>query len=408
MSSRRILFLCQVLPYPLDAGPKTRAYYVLRYLAGKHQVTLLSFTRPADPPEAIEHLRQMCEKVIIVPMHRSLAQDGLAMMRSLVRKRSFIITRDESKEMKAALKRLVEEHPFDTIHSDQLWMAQYALAAKGYAIQNRPPRVILDQHNTVYLIPERMQANTRNPFLKVGLRREAALLKQFETKTCKAFDHVVCVSEKDQSLLERMVLNSTTNKKHLISTFTSIPICVDPSEIKKVEPLTNQPNILFIGGMHWPPNAEGMRWFAHEIMPKVLEMVPEARCFTIGKQPHADITNEKGIITPGFVEDLEPYWQQCRAFVVPLLSGGGMRVKILDAWAHGLPVISTTIGAEGIEAKDGENIMVADTAQEFAEKLVKLLKGEHAERLGEAGRATVESRYDWRKVYQEWDALYGG
>ena len=348
----------------------------------------------------------MCEKVITVPMHRSLARDGLAMMRSLVTKRSFIITRDDSKEMKAVLKRLVEEHHFDTIHSDQLWMAQYALAAKGYAKQNRPPRVILDQHNTVYLIPERMQANTHNPFLKVGLGREATLLKQYETKTCKAFDHVVCVSEKDRPLLEKMVFNSDAKADHTRPAFTTIPICIDPSETQPVLPLTNHPNLLFIGGMNWPPNAEGMGWFAREVMPRVLEKIPEAHCFAIGKQPNEDVTKAQGIITPGYVEDLEPYWQQCRAFVVPLLSGGGMRVKILDAWAHGLPVISTTIGAEGIEAKDGENMLIANTAQEFAEKLVNLLKGEHAERLGEAGRATVEASYNWRKVYQEWEKVY--
>jgi glycosyltransferase involved in cell wall biosynthesis len=109
----------------------------------------------------------------------------------------------------------------------------------------------------------------------------------------------------------------------------------------------------------------------------------------------------------GFVANVQPYLEETAVFVVPLLSGAGMRVKILDAWCSALPIVSTTIGAEGIEAKDGEDILLADSPDAFAESTLQVLQSRGlARRLGEAGRATVERSYDWRKVYRAWDSIY--
>ena len=151
----------------------------------------------------------------------------------------------------------------------------------------------------------------------------------------------------------------------------------------------------------------GVRWFAEQVWPGVRAQMETAEFVAVGRQPPSGLAVEQGIVTPGYVMDVEPYWRAARLFVVPLLSGGGMRVKIVDAWAHGLPVISTTSGAEGIEYRDGQDLWIADAPQTMAEKIVRLLKdGEEAERLGKTGRRRLEERYDWQVRYQEWDAVY--
>ncbi len=165
-----ILFLTQLLPYPLDAGPKTRAYYTLKHLTRKHKVTLLSFSRPNDPPEAFEHLRGVCGEVITVPMPRSRIRDVFAMVRSILTNQPFVITRDTVPEMMRAIEKILKVKSFDYVHADQLWMAQYALHARRFTdSENKKLRVTLDQHNAVYLIPKRMLANARNPIMKLFL-----------------------------------------------------------------------------------------------------------------------------------------------------------------------------------------------------------------------------------------------
>jgi glycosyltransferase involved in cell wall biosynthesis len=171
--------------------------------------------------------------------------------------------------------------------------------------------------------------------------------------------------------------------------------------------------VTFLGGLHWPPNAEGVLWFAREVWPTVWRQVPDALFTIIGKNPPETLTKlqETGepsrIEITGYVEDLEPYLASTAAFIVPLQAGGGMRVKIIDAWSWGLPVVSTTIGAEGICYQAGSDLVIADEADAFGAAVIRLLQDKRlAERLGKAGRLTIEESYDWRQVYPAWDDVY--
>ena len=158
-----ILFLSQVLPYPVDAGPKMRSYYVLRHLSQRHQVTLLTFVRDTDRPDHIAHLAAWCHAVHSVPMRRSRLRDVKFLTQSLFTGQPFIILRDHVPAMIQEIQRLVRSEPFDAIHADQLWMAPYALAARAASVRDTPrspdtasrPRLLLDQHNAVHLIPKR-------------------------------------------------------------------------------------------------------------------------------------------------------------------------------------------------------------------------------------------------------------
>ncbi len=170
------------------------------------------------------------------------------------------------------------------------------------------------------------------------------------------------------------------------------------------------PVILHLGTMFWPPNVAGVLWFAREVLPLAWRQVPEARFVIVGKRPPPEVqalTVDPRVLVTGYVPDPTPYLAASDVFVVPLHAGGGMRVKILDAWLWGQPVVSTPIGAEGIAVRDGENILLAAGAAAFADAVVRLLTdGALNAALRANGRAWVEANYSWQVVYRQVDAVY--
>ncbi|RIK47610.1 MAG: glycosyl transferase family 1 [Chloroflexi bacterium] len=369
----RILFLSQVLPYPLDAGPKVRAYYVLRYLAQHHAITLVSFVRPNDSAEALGHLAQFCASVYTTPMPRQRWRDAGHLLRSLPSPTPFLIARDEVRAMRSLLAQVIAGQPaFDAIHADQLWMAPYARLAQRLGRGPHRPRLTLDQHNAVFI----------------------------------AFDEVVWVTADDYAAVQRQANGSAG----AVRNSGVIPICVDASAAL-LHRRAPAPRITFLGGLHYPPNAEGVLWFAKEVFPAVRAACPQAILTVIGKQPPPELAQmgipAANLEVTGYVADPSPYLQETGAFIVPLRAGGGMRVKILDAWRWGLPMVSTTVGAEGLEARSGDNLLIADDARSFAAATIRLLgDASEGERLAAAGRRTLAQRYDWRTVYPQWDRMY--
>lgn len=408
----RILFLTQVLPYPLDAGPKIRAYYVLRHLAQTHDVTLVSFVRPTDTPAAVAHLEQYCRAVHTLPMPRSRVRDGLHLAWSLVAKQPFIIARDRVSAMTGLIRTLAQHQGgFDVVHADQLWMAAYALGAPRTGGKDPGPKTVLDQHNAVHMIPQRMASAESNPLKRWLLELEARKMACYEVETCRRFDRVIWVTSEDYQAvqLQSAISNFLTGDP------TVIPICGDPEQVSAVVRRSGARRITFLGGLHWPPNAQGVSWFVRQVLPQVIKRVPDAVFTLIGKDPPRELL-DTGLAVPranldvtGYVADPRPYLEETAVFVVPLLAGGGMRVKIVDAWTWGMPIVSTTIGAEGIEIEPGTNMLVADMPQAFAEAVIRLLlDSQEQNRLAEAGRHWVVRRYNWRTVYQLWDRVYEG
>lgn len=407
-----ILLLTQVLPYPLTGGAKIRAYYMLRQIARRHQVTLVSFVRDDDPPGAVQHLAQFCRAVHTVPIERSRLRDGLAFAQSLLTAQPASILRDGVPAMQALLRRLARQTPFAIVHADQTAMAQYALYARDAHPAQRRPRILLDQHNAMYLLVQR-QAGYESGLRRLIWQREARLLRRYESGLMEQFDHVLTVTAEDRRAL--LELLAPSRREQLGHKFTALPICVDPAGKEPVPHDDRGPHILHLGTMFWPPNVEGVLWFARDVLPLILREAPQAHFTIAGKNPpptigalaqdgspvqgHVEIT--------GFVPDARPLLARCRAFIVPVRAGGGMRVKIIDGWQWGLPIVSTTIGAEGIETRPGENILLADEPQDFAAAVVSLLAGGQLNRsLRDAGRRWVEERYDWRKVYRAVDDIY--
>jgi glycosyltransferase involved in cell wall biosynthesis len=401
----RILFLTQVLPYPLNAGPKVRAYHMLRHLAGQHDITLVSFIRPDDSADAIAHLGGICRDVHTVPMQRSTWRNLKAGGKGLLTGLPIVMARDEIEDMQALVRRLASSQSFDIVHADQLSMSAYGLlAAQAGALP-----ALLDEHNAIYLLAQRMIADERNWARRVVMAREAKAFARYEARTCQAYDAVLTVTSEDREHL--LALYAPEQRAALRDKFTVVPISVDPDEIRAV---AHRPSavstIVHVGTMFWPPNVAGVLWFAREVLPLIHQRLPDARFVVVGKAPPPEVqalASDPRIAVTGYVAELEPYLAEADAFVVPLHAGGGMRVKILDAWLWGLPIVSTPIGAEGIELRDGENIMLAENAPVFADTVVRLLTDEGLnQRLRTAGRAWVEETYAWRGVYRRADQVY--
>ena len=398
----RILFLTQVLPYPLDAGPKVRAYYTLRHLARRHEVALLSFVRGSDTQQSIDHLRQFCSMVRTVPIRRSKARDLWHLIQSLHTGHPFLAIRDHVPQMRSAVQEMVEQYgPFQVVHADQLWMAPYALIAREAAGQEGGPYAILDQHNAVFRVAERLAQTDPNRLRRILWRMETPKLKAYEARMCHSFDRVVWVAQEDEEAMSVIRSPRADGRRQAV-----IPIAIEPEH----EPIKRDAchRVTFIGSLHWPPNAEGILWFREHVWPLVRSAVPSACLTVLGHQAQRVVkSNAADGVESVSSSNLKPYLRETSVCVVPLLSGAGMRVKILDAWAWGLPVVITHVGADGLPARNEGDLLLADSAQDFAAAVVRILKEPSlASRLAAEGRRTVKSLYDWRQAYRAWDELY--
>ena len=424
----RILLLTQIVPFPPDAGPKVKTWHVLRYLADNgHHVTLVTFIRPEEQ-QYIAELQKVCNEVYTIPIHRSRIRDIFYLIRSQLRGRPFLIERDDSNEMRSLVLKLVVEKGFDAIHADQLTMTQFALSPSGQNNSatkdgNKPiindtygnqkiadTLLVFDAHNAVWRIVEEMISNVPMP-LKPFVSLEAKRIKQYEGQVICHFDRTLAVSDIDRSdLLEAVKFSSEGRADH--PSIEVIPIAVDTQELHPQEKQNGSQNILTLGTLHYPPNADGIRWFLQDVYPLVRAEIDEATLTIIGKNPPADFfdyerRNPSKVQVTGYVPELDPYFQQAAIAVIPVRAGSGMRVRILEAFARGMPVVTTSIGIEGIDAYPGKEVLIADTAQDFAEAVIRLLKDDSLRaRLSANGRKLACEQYDWQVALRKMDLIY--
>ena len=387
----KLLFLSQLLPFPLDAGPKTRAYYVLRQLASTHEVTLVCFSRRSDVSAAIDHLAGLGVAVHAVRLERPRWREPLALAQALQGGLPASICRDHRLGMAKLVKRVSTEQVFQSVHVDQIAMAQYGLLA-------RVERRVLDAHNAMWHLLRRVGEMEHAAWRRALLYRESRCMRAYEALISHRVDALVAVSLEDR---ERLVEAGAPASVEVV------PICIEIGPEPARGPISST-ELVFIGGMHWPPNRAGIQWFARQVWPRVLCVQPAARLNVIGRDPPPELRADPSITVTGFLADPEPVLARSAAMVVPLQSGGGMRVKILEAWARGLPVVTTTVGREGLAGRAGQELLVADDAESFAAAVLELLdRPERRAALACAGRRVVAEQYDWRVRYRRFSELHG-
>lgn len=382
----KILLLTQVVPYPPDSGPKIKTYAVLRWLAQQHELTLVSFVRSPAEAAAADALRPLCHAVHTVPLRRARRYDMQALVRSMHDPRPFVVLRDESRAMHDLLHSLTAQTTFDLVHADQINMAQFAFGLAGLP-------VVLDLHNAVWTVIERM-ARASHGARRWLLLHECARMRRYEAWACRNAAAVLAVSETDRAALQRVAGPVPIDV---------VPIAIDVLEQPRIQRAPDANAMLSVATMFWPPNVDGVCWFGREVHPRVQQAQPESPFYIVGARPARAVQQlasaQSQVVVTGYVDDLRPYQQQTAAFIVPLRAGSGMRVKILEAFANGLPVVSTTIGYEGIAATPDEHLLVADEPRSFADAVVALIRDRRrGEQLADAARALAEARYDWRAV----------
>ncbi len=409
----KILLLTQIVPYPPDSGPKVKTFHVLRYLAEKgHRLTLASFVRKHEE-QYLQDLKPYCGEIYPVPIRRSRRADLAAFARSLRSGLPFLVTRDAQLEMRRLVGRLTQQ-PFDIIHADQLTMAQFALQSSGSSRANSHsyPSSVFDAHNAVYEIVQRA-GMTAPLVLRPFMALEAGRIKQYEGRLIQEFDHTLAVSEVDRrALLEAAEPVKSYERKKTSPRISVIPIAVDSEHLRPISRVEQSQDILSISTLFYPPNADGLRWFVNQVFPLVRNQVPGARLTIVGSRPPRDILelgrrNADCVQVSGYVPDLQPYLERAALIIVPVRAASGMRVRILEALARGIPVVTTKTGVEGIDAVNREHLLVADEPLEFARAVVTLLKNPTlGEQMARNGRCLVEEKYDWQRVLPKLEEVY--
>lgn len=385
----RILWIKTELLHPVDKGGRIRTYQMLRALMKHHHVTYLCLDDGCAAADARERAREYCTELATIPFHPS-RKFGPAyfgdLARNLFSSLPYAISRYRSEAQRAEIERLAPTH--DLIVCDFLTPSQNVPAALG-------PRAVLFQHNVEAIIWQRHASVAKDPVRRWYFREQWRRMKHFEAEECRRFDRVIAVSEADAAAIR---------SEYGVEDVRSVPTGVDLEYFTAPASSAREGSeLLFVGSMDWMPNEDGIRWFAESVFGRVRARVPDATLTIVGRTPSEKLRNlaerSPGMRLTGTVPDVRPYLARARICVVPLRIGGGTRIKIYEAMAMGIPVVSTTIGAEGLPLAHGEQLLLADTQEEQAEAIVRLLSSpEEAGRLAANALQFVRQHGSWSAV----------
>jgi sugar transferase (PEP-CTERM/EpsH1 system associated) len=384
-----ILFLTPYLPYPLNNGGLIRVYHLLTNIATRHQVTLLCMEPDNEKQrEGIALIKAKGIQVILIPVAASQKKENkrLYQLLSLFSNKTYQYHQYYSPEMQQAITEQLDSKKYD------LLMVEFSQMGY-YDITTDIPRYV-DQHNVEYEIMQRTYETEKSPLRKLLARSEWKKYRHHEIENCEKFTACLTTSKRDAEILKE---RSARLECHVI------PNGVDSDFFSPAEDEIDPNMILFTGTISYYPNTEGILWFHQNIWPKVKELKPDATFCIAGKAPPAEVQHlakaDKQIVVTGAVDDMRDYYAKAAVVVVPLRVGGGTRLKILEGMAMGKAIISTTVGAEGIDHTEGKNILLRDEPDDFASAIAGVMD-DFALRtsLGREGRVLVEQKYDWQAV----------
>jgi polysaccharide biosynthesis protein PslH len=392
----RILWLKTELLHPVDKGGKIRTYHMLKELKRAHHITYLTLDDGSADSNARELASEYCHEVICVPHSaREKFSAGFygELAANLISPLPYAIKKYESAEMR----RLVHERATecDLVVCDFLAPAINVPAQLACAS-------LLFQHNVEAMIWKRHYEVQSNPLKRAYLHAQWRKMRDFERKTCREFDTVVAVSREDRDLM---------GHEYGLDAVFDIPTGVDTEYFKPTGTVQPKPfNLVFTGSMDWLPNEDAMRYFTEQILPVIKKEIPSVTLTVVGRNPYPGLlelsARDPSIDVTGRVDDVRPYIEAAAAYIVPLRIGGGTRLKIYEAMAMGKPLVSTTVGAEGLPLRDGDELILADTPEAFAGSVVRVLHDHvFADRLGQRAADRVREEFGWRGVADNFAAL---
>ena len=394
----KILWLKTELLHPVDKGGKIRSYHLLKQLKANHQITYLTLDDGAAPPNAIDDASEYCHDLIRIP-HATrekfsagfYAELAVNMASSL----PYAIRKYKSVQMTSAIEEVTQKQNFDVVICD------FLAPAVNLPAKSQTP-VVLFQHNVEAEIWRRHYEVQTNAVKKRYLYWQWRKMQKFERSACQRMDRVIAVSEADAQMMER---------DYGLKKVYDIPTGVDVDFFKPNGAASPRPNsLVFTGSMDWLPNEDAINYFTQQVFPLIRKSVPDVSLTVVGRNPSRKLQElgqrESSITVTGRVDDVRPYMEKAAAYVVPLRIGGGTRLKIYEALAMEKPTISTTVGAEGLDIKNGEHILLADSPADFANAVVRVFQEPaFAKQLGSQAAQTVRERFSWHKVAVEFDSI---
>jgi glycosyltransferase involved in cell wall biosynthesis len=397
-----LVFVATRVPYPPVTGHYLRTLNILHGLAEHFTLHFFGFRdrhgTGSEHARAADALKVFCSTVHVeyVGAERSKLCFLWDLLASLCAGEPFAAAKYRSRSMHKAIRAMLANQDIAAIHADSLQSGQYLLGV-------RHPK-LLTNHNVEYRRLRSYADRRRGPF-RLALKFEAQLTKRYERRILRSIGHCVAVSESDRDELARLVPEAT---------FFVVRNGADTS-VPPLPPADPQANAaLWVGGMNDPFNREGVLHFASRILPRIRERNAGFRWRVVGRDPPSMLCTlaadpSSGIELAGFVPTLRDAYERCAIVVVPLFSGGGTKLKVLEAMAVGRAVVTTPIGAEGIRVRDGVEMAVASSDEEFATKVCELMAAaDRRNRIATAARALAELEYGWDAVNREMHAAVEG
>ncbi len=381
-----VLVITSELPWPLNTGGHIRSFHILKALSAKFNVRVIAGVEVADDPGLPTLGRNGIRVVPAFQRKRTPIAEAGRVTRALLCEEPYVMfNRHNRPAMRQAIRKQLADKTPDVVYLDHL----DPLAFRG--LFPRVP-VVADLHNVYSTLARRVATERKFP-VNLYLHNEARLLGYMEKQVAAAASVIMTVSDTEQSYFQKLGGRNVR----------LVPNGVDCEAFGKYPIGRNheRPTLLYLGALSWQPNAKAAEFVAREVMPKILKERPDVRLQIVGRNPGPEVAalaELPNIEVHANVPDVGVYLEQASILTVPLDSGGGTRLKILEAFAAGLPVVSTPVGCEGIECRHGEHLWVAERDQ-FAEGLLEAIETPAlATEFAERGRQLAEETYDWSVI----------
>lgn len=395
----KILFLSNRGPLPIVDGHTRRTFNILKGLSEKNQVYLLSLFETPEEIEVhnIKKLERFCHKVEFLPSpSKKVSIPMLArLLRSLFSREPYTIWRHYSKSFSVRVGQLIQKESFDIVHCDILPIV--------YTIRNKENvfRSVTD-HDVSYLKCLRMADDSSNLFLKTFCYLEAYKLKKLESQIFNEVELSIVVSEVDKKILQRICSGGR---------FEVIENGVDVNKFKPAPDKIELNTLLWVGGFNHYPNRQGIYWFLDKAYPLIKKKMPKIKLYLIGgcvtNKLRCYASADSSIKILGYVDDPIPYLQKATAFIAPVFSGSGTRLKLLEAMAAEKGIVTTSIGCEGIEGTNNKHFLMAEEPEDFATKVIKILNDKKLRiEFGNNARKLTIQKYDWKKITEKMNFFY--
>lgn len=394
----KILVLSHRVPFPPNKGEKIRTFHQIQFLASRgHEIVVLSpYEGDAEPDFARALERELAVKVMMFP----LKAKWLRLLGGLATNRPLTVSYFYSSELQKTFDDLVNSGECDAVLCSSSAMSSYVFRNKRLVNESGSSgtRLIMDFMDLDSDKWNQYRASYRLP-MSLVYSREARLVRRLETRSYEAFDACFFVSENESRLFAEQLPESS--KVRVMGNGIDTDVFF-PDRTKQV---SGHPVFLFTGVMNYRPNEDAVEWFVDAVWPGILSEWPEAEFIIAGMDPSPKIQQlgkKTGITVTGFVKDIVPYYQKATVFVAPFRLARGLQNKILQSLACGLPVVTTTLGLEGIKAKEGTDLLVADGGKEFTTKIKRLMTEPSLYRqLSENGPRLIQREHSWSSILED-------